>query len=188
MTNSRMRAAAPLLALTIALGLGACGSETEEPGTDSPSASETETESETQPPADDEETTSDDAEETLVPEEPIEDDKPTAGAPIELPTNEVPEDVIAQDEVQKAINELAEAQSVEPDAVTVAGYFEVTWSDGSLGCPKPGMSYTQALVPGHLLVLEVDGEQFSYHGGKADFQFCADPKLPADVGGGAATS
>ena len=25
----------------------------------------------------------------------------------------------------------------------------VTWSDGSLGCPEPGMMYTQALVPGY---------------------------------------
>lgn len=185
MTNSRMRAAAPLLALTIALGLGACGTETEEPGTDSPSESASET---TEPPADDEETTSDDAEETLVPEEPTE-DVPTAGAPIELPTNEVPEDVLSQDDVQAAIEDLAKAQSVEPDAVTVAGYFEVTWSDGSLGCPKPGMSYTQALVPGHLLVLEVEDQQFSYHGGqKAGFTYCADPKLPNDIGDGAATS
>lgn len=189
MTNSRMRAAAPLLALTIALGLGACGSETEEPGTDSPSASESESATETQPPADDEETTSDNAEETVVPNEPTEDDKPTAGAPVELPTNEVPESVIAQDDVQEAITELAKEQSVEPDAVTVAGYFEVTWSDGSLGCPKPGMSYTQALVPGHLLVLEVDSEQFSYHGGqKAGFAYCAAPNLPKDLGAGAATS
>ncbi|WP_162802010.1 hypothetical protein [Ornithinimicrobium murale] len=184
MTNSRMRAVAPLLALTIALGLGACGSETEEPGTDSPS------ESATQPPADDEETSSDDAKETLVPEEPIEEDKPTAGSSVELPTNEVPDDVIAKDEVQAAITDLAKAQSVEPEAVTVAGYFAVTWSDGSLGCPKPGMSYTMALVDGHLLVLEVDGEQFSYHAGaKPDFNFCADPKLPSDLGaGGASTS
>lgn len=183
MTNSRMRAAAPLLALTIALGLGACGSETEEPGADSP----TESASQTEPPADDEETTSsDDSEETLVPEEPTE-DKPTAGSSGELPTNQVPEEVIAQDDVQEAINDLAKAQSVDPEDVTVAGYFSVTWADGSLGCPKPGMSYTMALVDGHLLVLEVDGEQFSYHGGKKPgFSFCSDPKLPSDLGDGAA--
>ncbi len=38
----------------------------------------------------------------------------------------------------------------------------VTWNDGSLGCPKPGQSYTQALVDGFQVVLEVDGEQFDY--------------------------
>ena len=25
----------------------------------------------------------------------------------------------------------------------------VTWADGSLGCPEPGMKYTMALVPGY---------------------------------------
>ena len=30
----------------------------------------------------------------------------------------------------------------------------VTWSDGSAGCPEPGMMYTQALVPGYRIVLQ----------------------------------
>ena len=41
--------------------------------------------------------------------------------------------------------------------VTVVSYEDVTWPDGALGCPEPGMSYTQALVPGARLVLEADG-------------------------------
>lgn len=180
MTNSRIRAAVPLLALTIALGLGACGDENDEPGTGStpteespePPADDEET---SEPPADDEETTSDDAEETVVP---TDDEKPPVGSD-ELPTNDVPEDVLALDEVQAAIQDLADRESVEADQVTAAGYFSVTWTDGSMGCPEPGMSYTQALVPGHLLVLETDGELFSYHAGrKADFTFCANPQLP----------
>ena len=32
----------------------------------------------------------------------------------------------------------------------------MTWTDGSLGCPQKGMSYTQALVEGELLLLRVD--------------------------------
>lgn len=40
---------------------------------------------------------------------------------------------------------------------------QVTWSDGSLGCPQPGMAYTQALVPGYRIVLQVDGETLNYH-------------------------
>lgn len=170
MTNSRIRAAVPLLALTIALGLGACGDENDEPDTGS-----TPTEEAPEPPADDEETTSDDAEETAVP---TDDEKPPVGSG-ELPVNEVPEDVLALDEVQAAIQDLADRESVEADQVTAAGYFSVTWNDGSMGCPEPGMSYTQALVPGHLLVLEADGQLFSYHAGRqAEFTYCANPQLP----------
>lgn len=34
---------------------------------------------------------------------------------------------------------------------------EVTWSDGALGCPQPGLMYTQALVPGWRVRVDVAG-------------------------------
>jgi hypothetical protein len=40
----------------------------------------------------------------------------------------------------------------------------VTWRDGSLGCPRPGMMYTQALVPGYRVRLRLADERFDYHG------------------------
>jgi hypothetical protein len=39
----------------------------------------------------------------------------------------------------------------------------VTWPDGSLGCPQPGMAYTQALVPGYRVRLQVGDEVWDYH-------------------------
>lgn len=38
----------------------------------------------------------------------------------------------------------------------------VTWNDGSLGCPVPGQLYTQALVPGYRVIMEVGGTQYDY--------------------------
>jgi hypothetical protein len=39
----------------------------------------------------------------------------------------------------------------------------VVWNDGSLGCPQPGMMYTQALVNGYRVIL-MDGDQkYDYH-------------------------
>jgi hypothetical protein len=32
----------------------------------------------------------------------------------------------------------------------------VTWPDGALGCPEPGIVYTQALVPGYWVVVEAE--------------------------------
>ena len=43
----------------------------------------------------------------------------------------------------------------------------VTWSDGSLGCPQPGMMYTQALVPGYRVRIEAGGQVLDYHAGKS---------------------
>jgi len=39
----------------------------------------------------------------------------------------------------------------------------VTWPDGSLGCPEPGVAYTQALVEGYRVMLNVDGTTYDYH-------------------------
>lgn len=42
----------------------------------------------------------------------------------------------------------------------------VTWSDGSLGCPQPGMMYTQALVPGYRVRIDAGGKVLDYHAGR----------------------
>ncbi len=48
-----------------------------------------------------------------------------------------------------------------------------TWNDGSLGCPEPGELYTQALVDGFQVVLEIDGERFDYRvGSGTDVRLC----------------
>jgi hypothetical protein len=44
---------------------------------------------------------------------------------------------------------------------------DVTWSDGSLGCPRPGMMYTQALVPGYRVRIEAGGRVLDYHAGRS---------------------
>lgn len=38
----------------------------------------------------------------------------------------------------------------------------VIWPDGSLGCPQPGVFYTQALVEGMWVVYDVGGALFDY--------------------------
>jgi hypothetical protein len=42
----------------------------------------------------------------------------------------------------------------------------VTWSDGSIGCPMPGMTYTQALVPGFRVRIRAGGRELDYHAGR----------------------
>ena len=71
---------------------------------------------------------------------------------------------------------------VDPAQVTVVSSDDVTWRDGSLGCPEPGMRYTQALIPGTRTILEVAGKQYHYHSGghRAPF-LCENPQPP--VGG-----
>jgi hypothetical protein len=48
-------------------------------------------------------------------------------------------------------------------ALKVGPVEEVLWSDGALGCPQPGQSYTQALVPGWRVRIEVGAAALVYH-------------------------
>ena len=67
--------------------------------------------------------------------------------------------------VTPAQADLARRLGVEPDDLEVISAEEVTWPDGSLGCPEPGMSYTQALVEGSKVVLGHDDRVYVYHAG-----------------------
>lgn len=44
----------------------------------------------------------------------------------------------------------------------------VTWNDGSLGCPEPGRSYTQAIVTGMRVVVRAGTESYDYRFGAGD--------------------
>lgn len=50
-----------------------------------------------------------------------------------------------------------------PAAFTLISAEPVTWRDGSLGCPQPGRTYTQALVPGWRVRLQGPNGELDYH-------------------------
>jgi len=82
-------------------------------------------------------------------------------------TNEqktIPDDKSMDLQISDAITDLAARIGVATDAITVKGARSVQWGSGAKGCPKPGMNYTQAIVPGVLLLLEVNETIYHYHG------------------------
>ena len=78
-----------------------------------------------------------------------------------------------------AVTDLANRLGIPEGDIEILAQEKVTWRDGSLGCPKPGMMYTQALVEGSRIVLRVGGRDYSYHSkaGKPPF-YCEDPVSP----------
>jgi hypothetical protein len=62
--------------------------------------------------------------------------------------------------------DLADRLGIDADAIKIKLARQITWRSGALGCPKPGMNYTQALVPGVLILLDADGETYGYHAQK----------------------
>ena len=86
------------------------------------------------------------------------------------------EKLSADQQIQEAVADLAGRIGVVIDAITVKEARAVQWGSGAMGCPKPGMNYTQALVPGMRLLLEADGTIYYYHGSRqASLFYC-----PAD--------
>lgn len=87
--------------------------------------------------------------------------------------NEAVKGQVPPDLLGTAVSDAARRASVDRTAVRVVSAEAVTWRDGSLGCPQPGMAYTDALVPGYRIVLEAGGRTLEYHSSmKGGPQFC----------------
>ncbi len=62
---------------------------------------------------------------------------------------------------------------------------QALWNDGSLGCPQPDMSYTQAQVDGYWIVLKAGDRLLDYRASKTGFFTFCDTAFPG--AGGAPT-
>ena len=76
-----------------------------------------------------------------------------------------PDDPYMLQLIDKAKSDLAQRMGIEKDEIVLHQYMLVTWSDASLGCPKPGMEYAQVLVDGYQIMLQVGLGIYNYHGG-----------------------
>ena len=87
-----------------------------------------------------------------------------------------------KDPVALATTDLSQRLGVAAETIELVSLREVTWPDGSLGSPEAGVAYTQALVPGQQMILQVNGVEYYYHSGKnSTFTYCADPHPPLNV-------
>jgi hypothetical protein len=95
-------------------------------------------------------------------------------------TGEVPEALL--DEI---LADASERLAVDVAEIVVVRAQSVTWPDGSLGCPEPGVAYTQALVPGYWVVV-ADEQQLDYRVGRqGSFLLCENPTTAVPPGAGA---
>ena len=81
---------------------------------------------------------------------------------------EVPQAIL-----EAILKEVAALARVGPEQVAIARAESVVWSDGSLGCPEPGMMYTQALVNGYWVVIDAAGQKYDFRvGSRGNFRLC----------------
>ncbi len=103
---------------------------------------------------------------------------PIEGTPIVQPA---PGNPGVKDPVVQAMLDLSARVGTNVDDIELVSLLEVTWRDGSLGCPEADVAYTQALVPGQQMILKVNGEEYYYHSGKdGAFKYCGDPVPPLE--------
>lgn len=98
-------------------------------------------------------------------------------------TGEVPDHIL-----EPVLEDASERSGVAIEDLVVIRAEFVEWPDGSLGCPEPGMSYTQAIVPGYRVEIEADGQNLDYRlDGSGGFRLC-DGTIQSPSEGGVPTT
>jgi|SRR5919199_4767610 hypothetical protein len=78
----------------------------------------------------------------------------------------VPEANLSPDQQQAvaaALRDAAAHLGVAATDMSVQQVEEREWGDSSLGCPQPGLLYSQVVTPGFLVVINSRGKQLEYH-------------------------
>jgi len=88
-------------------------------------------------------------------------------------TGEVPTKLL-----DSILEDLSERTGVAVEIISVIQAQAVVWNDGSLGCPQPGVMYTQALVPGFQVVLEAGGQRYDYHASETGYFTLCESGIP----------
>ena len=87
---------------------------------------------------------------------------PAPGQPTPEPTSEINEATMkAMSELAR--QKLAEELEISVDQIQVVSADPTYWSDTSLGCPQPGMTYPQVITPGYRVTLVVGSTLYTYH-------------------------
>ncbi len=88
---------------------------------------------------------------------------------------------VVPEELDAAIRADLTDRGVDGAAAEVVETRKVTWNNGALGCPQPGMSYTQAQISGWQVLVTLDGVSYDYRfGNDATPLLC---ELPTITGG-----
>jgi hypothetical protein len=93
---------------------------------------------------------------------------PTLKGEIPPVKGEIPEGIL-----EPILNEAAALAKVGREKLVIVRAESVVWNDGSLGCPEPGMMYTQVLVNGYWVVINAVGQTYDFRVGRGgSFRLC----------------
>ena len=84
------------------------------------------------------------------------------------------------------LKEAAKLANVPPRELVIIRAEAAVWNDGSLGCPEPGMQYTQALINGYWVLIKAAGQTYDFRVDRGgSFRLCPEgrghPPLPSNT-------
>ena len=78
--------------------------------------------------------------------------------------------------VDRAKQALASRAGVPASQIQVVSVSSATWPDSALGCPQPGLLYSQIVTPGYKIVLSAAGKTYEYHSDRGQHvTYCTSP-------------
>ena len=79
-----------------------------------------------------------------------------------------------------AVADAARRTGLDASTLKVISSEAVTWPDGGLGCPEPGMLYTMALVPGYRIRIQAGDKVLDYHASRRGNLVLCPPERSVD--------
>ena len=107
-------------------------------------------------------------------------------APTSIPEKSRFESQVPKAILDRIVDEAAKLANVPRERLLIVRAEAVVWSDGSLGCPEPGMQYTQALVNGYWVVVSAAAQTYDFRVDRGGtFRLCPEgrgrPPLPSNA-------
>lgn len=84
------------------------------------------------------------------------------GQSLPPPPGADPAAIVPADVLEKVLTDAAGRTGVSRASVSAVSARAQTWNDGSLGCPEPGMAYTQVLTEGYQIMVSAAGRTLDY--------------------------
>lgn len=95
------------------------------------------------------------------------------------PSAPTPDDPGLQNLIELTQVDLANRLAISVEEITLVEAIAMEWSDSSLDCPQPGMSYIQVITPGYRIVLQSNEQMYEYHTNRDGyFVYCENQSPP----------
>lgn len=94
------------------------------------------------------------------------------------PTLPTPADASLQNLVERTIEDLAGRLALSMDSIEVTEITEMEWSDSSLDCPQPGMSYLPVITPGFRILFRANDQIYEYHSNRDSYFVFCENRIP----------